>query len=161
MNALLITGSIIVTAALASYSIAVITEQLKKVINRTTLIFITLGITLDITATAADPFILDVTSLNLANDPGEAANFNPNASYNWTFLTAAGGIFGFLPEVFLINTDDFQNDFLAGAFSVSQMGDNSLSLNYQGVIPEPSALVIWGVLGALAVVAARRRRKVA
>ena len=51
MNALLITGSIIVTAALASYSIAVITEQLKKVINRTTLIFITIGITLDITAT--------------------------------------------------------------------------------------------------------------
>ena len=51
MNTLLIAGSIIVTAALISYSIAVITEQVKKIINRTTLVFITLGITLDITAT--------------------------------------------------------------------------------------------------------------
>ena len=51
MNTLLIAGSIIVTAALISYSVAVITEQVKKIINRTTLVFITLGITLDITAT--------------------------------------------------------------------------------------------------------------
>ena len=51
MNSLLIAGSIIVTAALISYSIAVLTEQVKKIINRTTLIFITLGITLDIVAT--------------------------------------------------------------------------------------------------------------
>ena len=51
MNSLLITGSVIVTLALASYSIAIITEQVKKVISRTTLVFITLGIVLDITAT--------------------------------------------------------------------------------------------------------------
>lgn len=51
MNPLLIAGSIIVTAALVAYSIAVITEQVKKIINRTTLIFLTAGIILDITAT--------------------------------------------------------------------------------------------------------------
>lgn len=51
MNPLLIAGSIIVTAALASYSIAIITEQVKKSLGRTTLIFITAGILLDIAAT--------------------------------------------------------------------------------------------------------------
>lgn len=51
MNPLLIAGSIIVTAALAAYSIAIITEQVKKIINSTTMIFITAGIVLDIAAT--------------------------------------------------------------------------------------------------------------
>ena len=51
MNSLLIAGSVIVTAALAAYSIAIINEQRKHAIDRTTLVFITLGIMLDITAT--------------------------------------------------------------------------------------------------------------
>ena len=52
MNSLLIIGSITVTVALASYSIAVITEQVRKTISLTTLVFITSGIILDIAATA-------------------------------------------------------------------------------------------------------------
>ncbi|MCF8367974.1 MAG: hypothetical protein K9G76_02955 [Bacteroidales bacterium] len=51
MNTLLVLGSVIVTAALISYSIGIITEQVKKVINSTTLIFVSIGILLDITAT--------------------------------------------------------------------------------------------------------------
>ena len=51
MNNLLILGSIIVTAALISYSIGIITEQIKKVVSRLVLVFISLGIVLDITAT--------------------------------------------------------------------------------------------------------------
>lgn len=52
MNSLLITGTTIVFFALASYSIAIITEQRKKQINNRVLIFLALGVLLDITATA-------------------------------------------------------------------------------------------------------------
>jgi hypothetical protein len=51
MNQLLIIGTIIVTCALASYSVAVITEQRKNILSGFVLLFLTAGITLDITAT--------------------------------------------------------------------------------------------------------------
>jgi len=52
MNSILIAGTIIVTLALASYSIGVITKLRKKHITPTVLRFVTIGIALDITATA-------------------------------------------------------------------------------------------------------------
>jgi len=51
MNSLLLTGSIIVTFALIAYSIGVLTEQRKRKITRNVLLFISIGIILDITAT--------------------------------------------------------------------------------------------------------------
>lgn len=51
MNTYLIFGTSIVLLALASYSIGVITEQLKKILSKTVIVFITLGVVLDITAT--------------------------------------------------------------------------------------------------------------
>ena len=51
MNSLLITGTTIVFFALASYSIAIITEQRKKKIIRRVWVFLTLGVLLDIAAT--------------------------------------------------------------------------------------------------------------
>lgn len=51
MNSLLITGSIIVTFALLFYSIGIISEQKGKHITYNVLIFMTLGIVFDITAT--------------------------------------------------------------------------------------------------------------
>ena len=51
MNALSITGATIVTLALISYSIGIISEQVKRKIIPRVLIFITLGVVLDITAT--------------------------------------------------------------------------------------------------------------
>jgi EamA domain-containing membrane protein RarD len=51
MNSTLITGTIIVTIALISYSIAVITEQRKFALSSSVLTFLTIGIILDITAT--------------------------------------------------------------------------------------------------------------
>ncbi|MEN8249492.1 MAG: hypothetical protein ABFS32_11215 [Bacteroidota bacterium] len=47
-----IAGTITITAALLAYSIAVITEQIKKKANRFILTFITLGLILDVTATS-------------------------------------------------------------------------------------------------------------
>ena len=52
MNTLSIIGATIVTLALISYSIGIISEQFKKKIIPRVLIFITLGVILDITATA-------------------------------------------------------------------------------------------------------------
>lgn len=51
MNLLLRLGTSIVVLALASYSVAIITEQRKKIISKTVLWFLTLGVLLDITAT--------------------------------------------------------------------------------------------------------------
>lgn len=52
MKTILIVGSIIVTLALISYSIGVITEQRKKRITKRVLFFLSMGLTFDITATA-------------------------------------------------------------------------------------------------------------
>jgi len=51
MNSLLIVGTRIVVFALIAYSIAIITEQRKKIVTRLVLTFLTLGIVLDISAT--------------------------------------------------------------------------------------------------------------
>jgi uncharacterized repeat protein (TIGR03987 family) len=51
MNTLSIIGASIVTLALISYSIGIISEQIKKKLIPRVLIFITLGVGLDITAT--------------------------------------------------------------------------------------------------------------
>jgi len=51
MNPLLRLGTTIVIFALISYSIAIFTEQRKKILRRRILVFLTLGVALDITAT--------------------------------------------------------------------------------------------------------------
>ena len=51
MNTLSIIGASIVTLALISYSIGILSEQFKKKIIARVLIFITLGVVLDVTAT--------------------------------------------------------------------------------------------------------------
>jgi hypothetical protein len=51
MNALAIAGIIIVQSALLCYSIAIISEQRKRLITKGVLTFLTLGVLLDITAT--------------------------------------------------------------------------------------------------------------
>jgi len=52
MNVLLQYGTRIVILALIAYSIAIITEQRRHLVTNTVVIFISLGIILDITATA-------------------------------------------------------------------------------------------------------------
>ena len=51
MKTILIIGAITVTFALISYSIAIITEQKKKIVSSVVLIFLTLGWLLDVSAT--------------------------------------------------------------------------------------------------------------
>lgn len=51
MKPILIAGSIIVNFALIAYSIAIITEQRKKILSKRVFTFLTLGVTFDIIAT--------------------------------------------------------------------------------------------------------------
>jgi hypothetical protein len=51
MKTISMIGSFIVTLALISYSIAILTEQFKKIINIRVLRFLSLGVILDISAT--------------------------------------------------------------------------------------------------------------
>jgi hypothetical protein len=51
MNTLSIAGAVFVTLALVSYSIAILTEQFRKTLLPRVMIFISLGVALDITAT--------------------------------------------------------------------------------------------------------------
>ncbi len=88
---------------------------------------------------------------------GEMANFDGQRSYDWTFVTASGGITGFSPEQFSIDTGNFANPY-SGTFSVVQRGD-SLAISYQALpVPEPEtyALMLAGL--ALVSAAASRRR---
>lgn len=51
MNTISMIGAVVVTLALISYSIGVIAEQRKHKLAKTVLLFITVGIVLDVTAT--------------------------------------------------------------------------------------------------------------
>ena len=51
MNTISIIGSVIVTFALISYLVGIITEQLRKMITGRVLLFLTIGLVLDISAT--------------------------------------------------------------------------------------------------------------
>jgi autotransporter-associated beta strand protein len=106
-----------------------------------------IGGPLDITATAADPFRINLWSLS-STDPqtsGPAANFDPLVAGSWTIASAAGGISGFAADNFLIDTaaangtDGFANPLNGGSFSIAQAG-NSLNLVFT---PDgPSVIVI-------------------
>ncbi len=101
---------------------------------------------------------LDLVSLTTADTPGNVADFDPTKDYQWTFLNAGGGITGFDPAEWTIDTSKFSNSF-QGHFSVSQIG-NSLVLNY--MVPEPSTFAMGAIgLTALAAISVKRRRALA
>jgi uncharacterized repeat protein (TIGR03987 family) len=62
MKPILIAGSTIVSLALIAYSIGIITEQRKKMVSRRVLVFVSLGLFFDITAT----FLMIIGSENPA-----------------------------------------------------------------------------------------------
>ncbi|MFY9925900.1 MAG: autotransporter-associated beta strand repeat-containing protein [Opitutaceae bacterium] len=117
---------------------------------------------LDITATAANPFeiqLVGVDSTGLVT--GTASSFNPSQSYSWTLLSAGSITMtgGFNSLAFTFDTSNFSNSLAGGFFSVTDPGSGpNLMLNFTPV-PEPStwALMATG-LGAL-VAAVRRRRR--
>lgn len=102
---------------------------------------------------ATDPtnkFLVNISTLNAANQAGLADNFDPTQDYSWAFVTAGGGISGFDADYISINDDGFQNNTDGGSFWISQQGDDKLMLNFNAslsAVPEPSSLVVLSLCG--------------
>jgi autotransporter-associated beta strand protein len=91
---------------------------------------LSVGGILDISATSAEPFAVNLWSLSGA-DPdvnGDALNFDATQGYTWTIASATGGITGFAEDAFTINTAaangaaGFSNDLGGGTFSLAVSG---------------------------------------
>ncbi|MBT3878845.1 MAG: PEP-CTERM sorting domain-containing protein [Candidatus Scalindua sp.] len=114
--------------------------------------------TLSITATDANPFLIDIDSLLPNNNPGLLANFDYTQDYSWTLFTTGGGISGFSADAFMLDYSGFFNNLGGGSFFINQTG-NSVSLDFNAV-PEPSTILLLGIgLAGLAGAEVRRRRK--
>lgn len=111
---------------------------------------------LTIGATSGDKFIIDVTSLTLANTAGEVNNFLNTGSYEWRIATASEGITGFDADKFDVQTGNFSYPGELGVFSITQ-NDGGIILNYAPV-PEPSTLVL-GALGGIGLFLGYIRRR--
>jgi hypothetical protein len=90
---------------------------------------------------------------------GAMPGFDGQQAYDWTFITATGGISGFSPSQFLIDSAQFANAF-TGSFSVVQQG-NSLAISYSpSAVPEIDLNSLGSVLalvvGSLGLLERRR-----
>ena len=97
--------------------------------------------TLNVAATAANPFVIHLASLTAAQIPGAAGGFNPAATYTWPLATATSGFTGFAASSFAVDTSGFANSF-KGVFTVTTSG-NTLDLNYGEPVAAPPGLVAW------------------
>ena len=89
--------------------------------------------------------------------PGLTADFNNSTAYQWLIAQTSGGISGFDPGEFSVDTTAFANNLGGGHFYVSQTG-NAVDSNFAPV-PEPStlALIAAGAIGLLGYGWRRRR----
>jgi autotransporter-associated beta strand protein len=120
--------------------------------------------TLDITATSGSPFTIRITSLNLSNVAGPAANFDSTLSYNWLIADFLNPVTGFDVTKFSLDLTGFLNTY-NGTFSVARGdtvsgGDNTQVYVSYVAVPEPAAIALaaCGVLG-LGIAARRRFRQ--
>jgi hypothetical protein len=79
---------------------------------------------LNVTATAGNPFTLQVQSLD-GIAPGEAGNFSSDSSYDWEIASAGGGVTGFDAGKFAVDATFFANDLEGGYFYVQTNADAS------------------------------------
>jgi autotransporter-associated beta strand protein len=125
---------------------------------------------LDLTFLSAEtPFAINLWTLSSTGPDvnGAAINFNNQQSYTWTIARVAGAIVGFSASLFDLNltanngTSGWANDLGGGSIAIVQDGQD-LNLVFTAAaspIPEPSTYGLLLGAGALALAAARRRRK--
>ncbi len=124
--------------------------------------------------TVGSEFYINLWSLSgISPDAnGPLVTFAATQNYSWTIASAAGGIIGFDPSGFIINTSafngtsGFQNDLLGGSFSLVST-NNNLNLLFTAAagpgpgpvgVPEPGTWAAAALLSAAAVYMRWRRR---
>lgn len=93
--------------------------------------------TLTISAIVGNEVVIDLTTLDLANAGGPMDSFNGALSYLWTIATAAGGIIGFDPAAFILDTSVFTNSFARGVAVVGA-----------ATMPEPATVGFLVIAGS-------------
>lgn len=116
---------------------------------------------LTISATSADPFTIDVTSLTSGNVAGLATGFSTSASYSFTVVSTTTGISGFSADKFHLDTSGFANAFDGTWALALANGGNDLALTYTGAsaVPEPSTYALLAGCAALGLITWRRRAR--
>jgi hypothetical protein len=85
---------------------------------------------LNITATSGGKFNVNLFTLESPdNSAGIMTGFDNAQSYSWTIARASGGIIGFAPDRFNLNTNGFANDVNGGRLTLAQVG-NEIHLNF-------------------------------
>ena len=113
---------------------------------------------LTVKATSANPFIVQIESLDLENKSGLIAGFDPIRDFEWMFITA-GQLDGMGADAFRLDSSRFLNDLDGGVFSVFQNAEG-FGIRFTGMnVPEPSSLVVWLLIGICGVGAVRRARR--
>jgi len=103
--------------------------------------FLQTGSRISVQSTPANPFKLVVQTVD-----NPAANFNAASNYDWVIAMAAGGITGFAPANFSIDTTLFQNSIGFGSFYLHTDG-TSLVLSFTNNLP-PAPPLVTGVVAS-------------
>jgi autotransporter-associated beta strand protein len=74
---------------------------------------------LNITATSASKFNIDIASLNLADTAGSVSDFDNTMIYTWSIAKTTAGITGFDPNAFTLNAGGFSNSLGNGVFIIT------------------------------------------
>lgn len=111
-----------------------------------------LGGALDLTSLGSGSWVIAPHTF-ASGMPSPLSGFDPVQSYSWQFLAAPGGVTGFNPDQFTIDTSRFLSPH-DGTFAVVQSG-NGLALTYTAV-PEPGGH--FSLIGLIGVGLLLRRR---
>ncbi len=110
------------------------------------------------TGISGTPFEINLLSLTGGNASGLVGGTFSESSISWTVVSTTGGITGFVPAKWLIDTTAFSTSSgFTGTFSMAVNGNN-LDLTYTP-IPEPSAYAAMVGLGVVSLALYRRRRQ--
>jgi len=74
---------------------------------------------LAVNANSGNPFTIHINSLTPADAAGPVSDFSSGTSYTWSIATASGGVTGFDPTAFVLDTSGFSNSVGGGTFSIT------------------------------------------
>jgi hypothetical protein len=89
---------------------------------------------LNVTADPGTKFVVKPVTLTPGGTPGPLADFGNRSGYTWTIATATGGVTGFAPEAFGVDTSGFANALGGGVFTVAA-STTSLLLRFHANVP--------------------------